>query len=195
MLRLRSAALLAAAALVLTACSTAPPEEPVVSVDDAATESAAPVAETDAETASEEPAVELDPQSCLHGTWLADNAFFLQSLQEFGDEPTDVSGAVTMDFAADGSLVTDYDDWTMTFIVEGATSILTRTGTDLGTYTADDTSISIRDAEVGSVLTLEAMGTSMVIPPDPVDYFEVDYTCSADDLSIVTPDGTLLMSR
>ena len=136
-----------------------------------------------------------DPRACFNGTWLADNEFFLASFREFGDEPTSVTGEVHLTFAADGSVTTEYSGWRITMVVEGGESVITRNGVDEGTFTVNDDRVTIHEHNMGSVMALSAAGMEMVIPPEPVDYSEARYMCSASEASISTPDGTVLLSR
>lgn len=168
-------------------------------VADAATDtepSAAPAPEPEA---SEEPAPTGAQAgagaACLHGTWLADNEFFLESIRQFGDEITDVSGQVVIDFAADGTLTTDYQDWLITAQAEGIAVTIRRDGTDLGEYTATDSTVSFTDLEMGSMLHLSSAGMEMPIVPEPASYREASYTCDQTAASIVTPDGAMELIR
>lgn len=136
-----------------------------------------------------------DPLTCLHGEWLADNESFLASLREFGDEPTSVTGEVTLTFAPDGSVTTRYDAWRITMAVEGHEAVIIRDGTDEGTFTADEGRVSIHETHMGSALTMSTAGMDMTIAPEPAVYSDAQYTCTARDASISTPDGTVLLSR
>ena len=97
-------------ALTMTACASpdAPggstgssPAGPGTSVTAPST---APTSDTDSEADATPRGT--DPASCLVGSWAADNAFFLVSLREYGDEFNNVTGQVTLNFAGDGTLTT-----------------------------------------------------------------------------------------
>ena len=77
----------------------------------------------------------------------------------------------------------------------GGESVITRNGVDEGTFTVNDDRVTIHEHNMGSVMALSAAGMEMVIPPEPVDYSEARYMCSASEASISTPDGTVLLSR
>lgn len=144
--------------------------------------------------AAEEPAVSTG-RDCLIGVWLADNEFFLAAMSQFGDEIKDVSGEVTVSFAADGAMTTVYDGWLITALVDGNSSTIERDGTDVGTFSATDSTITMSDDSVGSSLTVTAAGHEMNVPPEPVSYTDAEYACSATAASITTPDGTLQLTR
>lgn len=184
-----AAALMLLLASGLAACAA----EPGATSSPSATAASAP----DVTETPEGPRIEapLDPLSCLHGSWLADNEFFLASLREFGDEPTSVTGEVTLTFTAGGSVTTQYSDWRITAIVEGRETIITREGIDEGTFAADESQITINETRMGSVLTVSTGGMDMTIPPEPVNYSQAQYTCAASDASISTPEGTAILSR
>lgn len=136
-----------------------------------------------------------DPASCLHGTWVADNEFFLAGIQEFGDEVRSVDGRVVLEFSADGTLETDYQDWLITAVADGGEVQISRDGLDTGTFSATATTLTLVDDHVGSTLTLDASGFEMVLEPQPIAYSEVAYTCSPLSVHIVTADGELELTR
>lgn len=136
-----------------------------------------------------------DPATCLHGTWLADNAFFLAALSEFGDEAQSVDGRVVLQLDADGTLTTDYQGWTITFIVEGEEARLERSGVDRGTFSAAESSVSVAEADMGSTVTLYTPEGDLTIAPDRVNYVDAPYTCGDDRASVTTPDGVLELTR
>src|SRR5690606_21343710 len=77
----------------------------------------ASVAPTEGARGSEETVT--DAIGCLHGTWTADNTFFLSAVRGFGDEVKGVTGEVVLTFAPDGALTTEYRDWRITAVSEG----------------------------------------------------------------------------
>lgn len=136
-----------------------------------------------------------DPVTCLHGEWTADNDYFLSNIGEFGDEVKDVSGAVTLSFGGDGSLTTEYRDWLITAIVDGGTVTIHRNGTDSGTFSATETTVTLTETQMGSAMTMTAAGVEMPIDPAPISYTDVDFACTSRTASITTPDGTLMLAR
>ena len=179
----------------------APDEADGAGPSDDATD-ADPVAKTEPEPRPEKSQTPDDttPQAgsgaaCIHGTWLADNDFFLEAIRQFGDEIKDVTGRVVVDYAADGSFSTDYQEWRISAEAEGIGVTIVRDGIDTGEYTATDTTITLMDTEMGSMLLLTTAGMEMPVEPEPASYREVSYTCDQTSLSIVTPDGAMEMTR
>ena len=133
--------------------------------------------------------------SCLEGRWIADNAFFLESMREFGDEIQSVTGEVTLDFAPDGTLTTTYADWRITAFTEGSEVIIVRAGTDTATYEATDSMLSMTETATGSMITLSGGGMEMAIDPEPVSYQQAGYECDAGAAQVTTPDGIMQLTR
>lgn len=136
-----------------------------------------------------------DAAQCLHGTWVADNAYFLTALQEFGDAIDGVSGQVTLTFSPDGVLSTEYVDWLITGSNDGVAVTISRTGVDTGAYSISGVDLAIAQTDVGSSMTVTAAGTAMPIAPDPTIYSDATFTCDAASATITTPDGMMLLSR
>lgn len=137
----------------------------------------------------------VDPRTCLHGAWLADNEHFLESMREFGDEITGVSGEVTLTFTDDGAITTEYRGWRITAVAEGMESVITREGVDRGSFTSDEHRVNIHETDMNSILTVSIGGADMVVSPEPVDYSQAEYTCGESDAAISTPDGNVILSR
>lgn len=135
------------------------------------------------------------PEDCLKGTWIADNDFFLAGMREFGTEPQSVTGDVVITYSPDGTMTTDYQNWLITFLVEGGTTTISRTGVDSGTFTATADTVSIKDTQMGSLMLVTMSGMEMPVDPDPVNYVDVAYTCSATNASLTTSDGEMRMTR
>lgn len=133
--------------------------------------------------------------ACLTGTWEADNEYFLAAIREFGDEIKDVSGKVTVTFSPGGQTRTVYEGWRIEASVEGSSSVIERNGLDVGDFSATDSIVSITETTMGSQLVVTAAGQKMHVPAAPVDYTDAQYTCSADEASITTPDGSLRLTR
>ena len=136
-----------------------------------------------------------DPATCIHGAWLANNDFFLASIQEFGDEVQSVTGQVTLQFDDDGTLTTHYQDWQITAEAEGMQVLITRVGTDVGTFSATETALTLADTTIGSTLTVSAAGSDTRFDPLPADYSDAPYSCSSAEAIITTSDGSLELSR
>src|SRR5690606_9191369 len=98
---------------------------------------------------------------------------------------------VTLDFADDGSLTTEYADWLITAVAEGIEVTIHRVGTDTGTWSVTGDTVSLIDTLVGSKMTVAGGGMEVALDPDPIVYTDVSYTCDQSAASIITPDGTL----
>lgn len=70
--------------------------------------------QNDQRAEAEKAAPDADPLTCLPGTWLADNAFFLERILKFGNEVHGVNGRVNFSFDTDGTFTTEYQDWVLT---------------------------------------------------------------------------------
>lgn len=177
----------------LAACSDDPKE---VSGAAGSGESAQSESQDDTdEVAAPEENLPLAGKDCLTGTWIADNRFFLASMREFGDQTKDVSGEVILTFDADGTLTTEYKKWRITAVSEGVEVKLNRSGTDKGKWSADDKSMTLKDTEMTSKLTMTGPGMNMTVDSKPANYSKVSYTCSATAATVSTPDGAMKMTR
>lgn len=136
-----------------------------------------------------------DPASCLVGEWTASNEFFLASIRQFGDEIKSVEGEVVVTFGADGTMVTDYRGWLITAVAEGVTVTIQRTGTDRGIFEATESTVTIQDQQMGSVLQMSGEGFGMTVDGEPAHYVDAAYTCDATAAMVTTPDGAMQMSR
>lgn len=136
-----------------------------------------------------------DPSSCLNGTWLADNSFFLERIQELGDEVQEVSGKVFVRFDADGTMVTEYHDWMITAVTEGMHMQIVRAGVDRGTFLATQDTVRLNETNMGSMLTVTQGGLVMTIDPRPAAYEDAAYSCSEDAATLETVDGALRLER
>lgn len=144
---------------------------------------------------SDEKLIEMDPSTCLHGTWIADNTFFLASVRAFGDEIQSVGGQVILQFDAEGTIDSHYQDWTITASAEGHTVQIMREGIDTASYSATEDMVTITDTRIGSTITMDGAGLNMTIDPEPVSYVDATYSCTPTQASILTVDGTLELSR
>lgn len=151
--------------------------------------------QTEQEAGADQLPAPADPLTCLHGTWLADNAFFLERIREFGDEVREVSGQVFLRFDADGALATEYQDWTISAIAEGVDVEIVRVGVDTGTYVASGGDVHLNETEIGSMLTVRRGSVEMPIHPAPATYQAAAYSCSENAAEIRTADGALRLSR
>jgi hypothetical protein len=157
------------------------------SASPAASPSSAPATDTDSETT--------DAAQCLHGTWVADNTYFLAALQEFGDVFDDVSGRVTLTFSSDGIVSTEYEDWLLSGSNDGIGVTISRTGVDAGAYSISGADIAIAQTDVGSTMIVTAAGTEMPIAPDPTIYSDATFTCDTAFATLTTSEGVIALTR
>lgn len=136
-----------------------------------------------------------DPEHCLEGVWLADNAYFLASMQELGDGVDSVLGQVNLTFLADGTMTTEYIDWQITGSGEDGAVIISRSGVDGGVYTVADSTLTLEETEVGSSMTVSMGEMEMPVTPTPVVFADAPLTCAATSASVDAPEGTLKLSR
>ncbi len=178
---------------VLTTTDTA---TVTVVVDASTATTATPAtAATPAISPSTEP-VEGVGAGCTVGSWLADNQSFGESFTSFaaaagGPIVLDaISGAIRVDIAANGAVVTTYDDFTVTATVEGLTSEVFVTGVDTNQIDfADDSSYTVTSTEIASTQRISAEGIVFLEEPSPEAAFfgSSTYTCAGDRLDVTIP--------
>ncbi len=137
--------------------------------------------------------------TCVVGSWLADNKSLVTTIigssEQLGGYPFengDVTGEARLDIAADGTVVTTFDNWVLTSALpEGVGSAtIAETGTETHSVSfAADGSYSITAASSGSRLTLTLVGSVLFDSPLPSGVLASPgtYTCTADQLVIVEP--------
>lgn len=176
---------------VLMGCASSPAATPTTAPQDSSTVTR----QTEQNTEAEKAAPDADPFTCLQGTWLADNAFFLERIQEFGDEVQEVSGRVMLHFAADETFTTEYQDWIISAVAEGMEVQVIRAGVDRGTYAMSGQTLDLKETDIGSTLTMKRGSLEMAIDPHPAVYDGAAYSCGVDDATIETTDGSLGLTR
>lgn len=144
------------------------------------------------EEASATPA---DFEVCLVGVWLADNEYFLASMQEVGDAVDSVGGHVNLSFFADGTFTTEYNDWEINSSDEGDAVVIHRSGVDSGVYSVADGRLALEETEVGSSMTVSMGDMEMAVAPVPASFASAAFTCAATSASIEAPEGTLKLTR
>ena len=131
----------------------------------------------------------------MHGTWLADNEFFLATLRDYSEGAESVTGKVFVSFNADGTMKTDYREWTINVSYEGNEAKIRRHGVNTGTYSVTHEEMDFAEQKVGSTMTLTVAGVEMAITPDPATQLGASYTCSATVAAIEANDATLKLTR
>lgn len=188
---MRVMAVLAAGALLAGCSSGGGAKEEVESQsDNNGAEISADASESGAEVVTA-----VDGPECLIGQWTADPTFFASQFAETGAEKVEIGGEVIVSFNADGTMSTDYQDMTVTFVSDDEETTIVRRGVDSGTYVATDSKISIEDTTIESELTLSMMGTENVMPGAGYDIVDWDYTCVGDQSTMTGPDSSILLIR
>jgi hypothetical protein len=205
--------LLAAAVLTLSACNpgslfgagtegegSATPDEstnPTSSTDPSAS------ADPDDDGSEEDSEEELEAQitaNCPEGRWLLDNddwADALEALLPAGSGTVrSVEGPVVVTLASDGSYQTSYDQWTLTFDLEQGTSVITRDGTDTGTWSSTDSTVNMQgtgaNSEVSGYVETDAGRFDMpTVDGTQTEVLETfGYRCEGRTMEAITDEGT-----
>ncbi|MDZ7678663.1 MAG: hypothetical protein U5K29_08925 [Acidimicrobiales bacterium] len=145
---------------------------------------------------------------CVIGTWVSDNDAFAETMESMAEGQMtveSVTGPVTIELRADGSVTTTYDQWTINAVMTNPSgeATIVRDGVDHGTYTAgDDGSFSMTEVESNSTVEATATvgGQTMTMPP--VEGMQTDlmggagtFECEGDRMSIQVEGGTAWMDR
>jgi hypothetical protein len=136
-----------------------------------------------------------DPASCLLGTWNADNEFFLGLMRRYGDEVTGVTGRVTITFADDGVMTSEYADWRIAATSEGVDVNVVRNGVDSGEFLVSDGFVTLRETHMTSSITVSGGGVNMTVAANPLDYRDVPFTCDSTTAVVTTVDGAMVLHR
>lgn len=206
-----------ALALLLAACSPGGEEDTTTSAPEetgstaASTETTATEATTTtaAPTTTTTEAPSSAGADCVEGTWLLDIQSFISLMQEaftsegFGaDSITANEGTYLVTLSPDGTFTAERDEWGFTVVTGDGTFSMSISGTETGTWSADDTTITVTidssDVKVSS--TAEVDGQVIEIPESPVDVPDAvaedsAYTCNGDVLTVTTDDVAITLNR
>ena len=140
---------------------------------------------------------ELVGASCAVGSWVADNESFGSVFAGFAAagggaiELGEIVGAIHVDVASDGTVVTTFDNWKMTATIPGqGTAEISETGVETNTVTfADDGSYTVTATEIGSAQRVSFDGVVFMDGPSPEAVFHgaSTFSCAADRLDITIP--------
>lgn len=196
----------AAAALVLAGCSgSADPStagdtaSPTGATSASPTRSVAPSPSDDSQTDEESQIA----ANCPVGRWKLDNDSWADLVRSklSGEGSLDsVEGDVFLNLGADGSYSSVYQDWTMTMSVEGGKSVITRAGTDTGTWADRDGRAVLTDENSGSAVTgyFESPEGRIDLPTTgstPTSVGEsFSYECEGTTLLATTDEGTFSLT-
>lgn len=204
-----------AVALVTVACSpddagdttTTVSDESGTSVPD---DSQAPATTTTVApaTTTTEPATTADA-GCVEGTWLLDIQSFINLMQdEFTAEgfPADAvtanDGTYAVTLAPGGEFTAERDAWGFDVTTGEGNFSISMTGTETGTWSADDSTITVTvtSSDVTVSSTAEVDGQVIEIPNSPVDVPDAvaeasSYTCEGDVLTVTTDGVAITLNR
>jgi hypothetical protein len=205
-----------ALALLVAACSSGGEEEGATSAPE---ETGSTVASTDTTTeattttAAPTTTTTLPPSSagaeCVEGTWLLDIQSFISLMEEaftsegFGaDSITANEGTYLVTLAPDGTFTAERDEWGFSVVTGDGTFTMSISGTETGTWSADDTTITVAidSSDVKVSTTAEVDGQVINMPDSPVDVPDAvaedsAYTCGGDVLTVTTEDVEITLNR
>lgn len=212
---MRGATLLALLALTMAACSP----------DDGATAAETSTTAGEAAVTSEPASTTTTPDSttstvpvtttttagaagadCLVGEWELDSEAFLEQMtsamqeQSAGQDVTMefVGGSYTVSLGESGIFLVQRDEWSFQMVMSEGTFRMTIDGTDTGSWTADQDSLTVSNVESASVLTAQAEvdGELIDLPQGTVPITDTNavgetstYTCAADTLTVDSTEG------
>ncbi len=151
--------------------------------------------------------------ACVAGVWELDSAAFMEQIfaaygaeMEGVDAFEFVSGSQVVTLGADGSYVSERDEWSFRIGTGEDTVRMTIDGTDVGSYTITGDEITITDLDQSAVMSLQAEvdGQLLDLPIGTVGNVEADvllgtasYTCSGDLLTVTAdePGVTAVFER
>ena len=154
------------------------------------------------DASKDKPVVALEGKDCFPGQWLVDNKDMQDYMETIsGGAKVATTGKVFLIYNADGTTTTNYDHWTNTITLNGATSVVERHGIDNGTYTASsDGTFTASDSSVGSVTSMSIASpggqmVTMTVDPEPSVFDTGQYTCKGDVLTLKVDGYNLTLNR
>lgn len=133
------------------------------------------------------------PAGCVVGSWLADNRAYLDAMTaaviDINIRWESITGALRLDIAADGSVVTTYEGWMMTSTLGGAGTALTSVeGVDTNVVEfGDDGTYTVSATEIGSHMVASSSGFVVVdgLSQDTLFRGTSTYSCDGDRLEVL----------
>jgi len=146
---------------------------------------------------------------CLVGTWVLDSEAFVEALSDvFADTGLDAQsleaneGSYTVEMDADGTFTGTRDEWGFSVTLDEGTFDIVINGTESGTWTADETTLTVSDTEsdVSVSASVEIGGQVQEMPESPVEVPEAiasesEYSCDANTLTVTSEGVTTVMNR
>lgn len=208
--------LLVISGLLAAACGGSSGETTTTSTDGSTT-STANVTTTAAETTTttSDTATTTSPSAggpdCLAGTWVLDSEAFVENFDsiftEAGMPDAEVSaldGSFTVEMSADGSLEAERDEWGFRIGTAESTFIVEVNGTESGTWSADDSTLTVDTdvSELDVTASIEVDGQVIEMPQGqiPIDTPEgiatgSAYSCSGDVLTLTNAGVESVLNR
>jgi len=150
-------------------------------------------------TNTEDPVESQIAADCPAGRWRMDNDSWASLLR--ANVPSDgsldsVTGDMFLSLGADGSYSSVYEDWTITLSVEGGKSVISRNGTDTGTWQDSDGRAVLTSQTRNSVVTgyVESPQGRFDLPTTDTVNTDVgqsfSYSCDSSTMTATTDEGS-----
>ena len=201
----RPTALILAIGLAAVACSPSDSETTTTTSSEASSTTEAPVETT---TTTEAPA-SAGGSSCVEGTWLLDIQSFISLMEDefvaagFGADAISANdGTYVVTMGSDGTFSAERDEWGFTVETEDGTFTMSISGTETGTWSADDSTITVTvdSSDVTVSSTAEVDGQVVTLPNSPVAVPDAvaensAYQCSGDVLTVTNEGVVITLNR
>lgn len=203
MMSTRVAALGAAALLLLAGCATPPDDLLPVKAGDPA-DDLLPVEAGDPADDLLPVVVPVKGKECLPGSWLLDNGTWRDLVaHQASSEGATVrtpTGSVLLTLGEGGSYSVAYSAWEIRIETADGTAVMTRKGTDSGSYDATESRVTLHETSSGSSIdgVVETSSGSFPLPTgtSQAEFAEqFGFTCENDALTATVDEGVLLLSR
>lgn len=213
----RLISLLLVLGLVVAACSPGSDDgSESTSTSDGSSEQTTTTAAGDDSTTTSEAAAPTTTQasssqgsSCVEGSWLLSTETFVELMESAmtGTEldtavVTPADGTYIVTFDSGGSFMGVRDEWGFSVVSPDGTFHIRMSGTENGTWSADDTTITVTvdSSDVTVSSSAEVDGQTIDIPNSPVDVPDAlaessAYVCDGDTLTVTNEEFTFTLDR
>lgn len=147
--------------------------------------------------------------SCIEGQWIFASDTFVEVMNSMMSEtemadaevlPTDGTYLVTLD--SDGTFTGERENWGFSVVSSEGTFVISIDGTETGTWSADDSTltVSVASSDVEVTARAEVDGQTINLPNSPVAVPETiaqasAYECSSSTLTVTTDDIAFALDR
>lgn len=211
----RPTALILAIGLAAVACSPSDSETTTTTPSEASSTTEAASAETTTTeapvetTTTTEATASAGGSSCVEGTWLLDIQSFISLMEDefvaagFGADAISANdGTYVVTMGSDGTFSAERDEWGFTVETEDGTFTMSISGTETGTWSADDSTITVTvdSSDVTVSSTAEVDGQVVTLPNSPVAVPDAvaensAYQCSGDVLTVTNEGVVITLNR